>query len=50
LTRTPQEFTGEDIRAIRGGHIPGAVNIPYEQNWVDPETQTKLARKRIAGA
>jgi thiosulfate/3-mercaptopyruvate sulfurtransferase len=21
--RTPQEFAGEDIRAIRGGHIPG---------------------------
>jgi 3-mercaptopyruvate sulfurtransferase SseA len=21
--RTPQEFIGEDIRAIRGGHIPG---------------------------
>ena len=35
--RTPQEFTGEDVRAIRGGHIPGAINIPYEQNWVDPE-------------
>ena len=46
--RTPQEFSGEDIRAIRGGHIPGAVNIPYEQNWVDPETQTKLARKEVS--
>jgi thiosulfate/3-mercaptopyruvate sulfurtransferase len=30
--RTPQEFMGQDIRAIRGGHIPGAVNIPFEQN------------------
>src|SRR5262245_11126645 len=27
--RTPREFSGEDIRAIRGGHIPGAINIPY---------------------
>ena len=45
--RTPQEFAGEDIRAIRGGHIPGAINIPYEQNWVDPETSTKLARKVV---
>src|SRR5262249_45596167 len=26
----------------------GAVNIPYEQNWVDPETQTKLARKEVS--
>ena len=45
--RTPKEFAGEDIRAIRGGHIPGAVNIPYEQNWTDPETPTKLARKQV---
>jgi len=46
--RTPKEFSGEDIRAIRGGHIPGAVNIPYEQNWVDPETPGKLARKQVS--
>ena len=46
--RTPQEFAGEDIRAIRGGHIPGAINIPYEQNWIDPETPTKLSRKQVA--
>ena len=45
--RTPQEFRGEDIRAIRGGHIPGAINIPYEQNWIDPETPGKLARKQV---
>jgi thiosulfate/3-mercaptopyruvate sulfurtransferase len=45
--RTPREFAGEDIRAIRGGHIPGAVNIPYEQNWIDPETSAKLSRKQV---
>jgi len=45
--RTPGEFAGEDIRAIRGGHIPGAVNIPYEQNWVDPDTPGKLARRQV---
>jgi thiosulfate/3-mercaptopyruvate sulfurtransferase len=45
--RTPREFIGEDIRAIRGGHIPGAINIPYEQNWIDPETPAKLARKQV---
>ena len=45
--RTPQEFDGQDIRAIRGGHIPGAVNIPYEQNWMDPETPAKLSRKQV---
>jgi thiosulfate/3-mercaptopyruvate sulfurtransferase len=46
--RTPNEFTGNDIRAIRGGHIPGAINIPYEQNWVDPDTGSKLAKKLVA--
>ena len=42
--RTAKEFKGEDVRAIRGGHIPGAVNIPFEQNWVDPDTRGKLQR------
>ena len=46
--RTPKEFAGEDIRALRGGHIPGAVNIPYEQNWADPETLQKLAKKQVS--
>jgi thiosulfate/3-mercaptopyruvate sulfurtransferase len=40
--RTAKEFRGEDIRAIRGGHIPGAINIPFEQNWIDPDTRSKL--------
>ena len=40
--RTVREFKGEDVRAIRGGHIPGAINIPFEQNWVDPDTRNKL--------
>jgi len=46
--RTAKEYSGEDIRAIRGGHIPGAVNIPFEQNWVDPDTPKKLAKKLVA--
>jgi thiosulfate/3-mercaptopyruvate sulfurtransferase len=45
--RTPKEFRGEDIRALRGGHIPGAVNVPYEQNWVDPEVMAKMRRGEI---
>jgi thiosulfate/3-mercaptopyruvate sulfurtransferase len=45
--RTPAEYTGQDIRALRGGHIPGAVNIPYEQNWKDPAAMGKLARREI---
>src|SRR5574341_1412990 len=45
--RTPKEYSGDDIRALRGGHVPGAVNIPYEQNWVDPDTPRKLLRKQV---
>jgi thiosulfate/3-mercaptopyruvate sulfurtransferase len=45
--RTPKEYSGDDIRAVRGGHIPGAILIPYEQNWVDPETAKKLAEKTV---
>ncbi|TVR64507.1 MAG: sulfurtransferase [Candidatus Competibacteraceae bacterium] len=40
-TRTPGEFTGQDQRAARGGHIPGAVNL----NWtdaMDPQRQWRL--------
>ena len=45
--RTPKEYSGADIRALRGGHIPGAINIPYEMNWSDPETLQKLALKQV---
>ncbi|MFL9827902.1 sulfurtransferase [Rhodoplanes sp. SY1] len=44
--RTPAEFSGRDVRAPRGGHVPGAVNIPYEWNWADPDTAVKLARRQ----
>lgn len=30
--RTPAEYAGKDVRAKRGGHIPGAVNIEWRQN------------------
>lgn len=45
--RTPREYSGDDIRAVRGGHVPGAVNIPYEENWRDPQTAAKLTRKQV---
>ena len=47
-TRTPQEYRGENIRAIRGGSIPGAVLIHYMENWVDPDTPDKLAKKLVS--
>ena len=47
-TRTPKEFSGEDIRAIRGGHIQGAISIPYESNWVDPAAAVKFSSKQVS--
>lgn len=47
--RTAGEFAGLDVRALRGGHIPGALNIPYEQNWVDPEALIKLEKDSTLG-
>jgi thiosulfate/3-mercaptopyruvate sulfurtransferase len=40
-TRSPGEYAGIDIRAARGGHIPGAVNM----NWteaMDPGRQLRF--------
>lgn len=28
-TRSPEEYEGKDVRAARGGHIPGAVNFDW---------------------
>lgn len=39
-TRSPEEYTGEMVRAQRGGHIPGAVNF----NWTDAMDQTRQLR------
>ena len=36
-TRSPGEYFGADIRAARGGHIPGAVNL----NWTDTMQPTR---------
>jgi thiosulfate/3-mercaptopyruvate sulfurtransferase len=40
-TRSPGEFAGSDLRAVRGGHIPGAVNL----NWthaIDQENDLRF--------
>lgn len=40
-TRTTAEYAGVDVRAARGGHIPGAVNL----NWtdaMDPQRQGRF--------
>ena len=43
-TRTPEEYQGINVRAERGGHIPGAVNF----NWVNAVDQERNLRLRRA--
>ncbi|MCC6168221.1 MAG: sulfurtransferase [Caldilineaceae bacterium] len=42
-TRGPEEFTGTDVRAKRGGHIPGAINVEWV-NAVNDDGAFKEAR------
>lgn len=39
--RSPEEFRGEDVRANRGGHIPGASNLEWTQ-VLDPDRHRRL--------
>lgn len=45
-SRSPQEFSGEDRRALRGGHIPGAVNW----NWTRAQDDSRQRRLRPVAA
>lgn len=36
--RSPAEFRGEDVRAKFGGHIPGAINIEWVENYTSTNT------------
>lgn len=40
-TRSPAEYTGTTVRAARGGHIPGAVNIEWTEA-LDGSAQRRL--------
>jgi thiosulfate/3-mercaptopyruvate sulfurtransferase len=42
--RSEAEYSGQDVRARRGGHIPGAVNL----NWISNLTPDDTAQFRTA--
>ncbi len=44
--RSPAEYEGKDVRAKRGGHIPGAVNIEWRQTIRPDWTFKSLAELR----
>jgi thiosulfate/3-mercaptopyruvate sulfurtransferase len=46
-TRSRAEFTGEQSETLHGGHIPGAVHVPYGEQLVDPEAPHRLMMKEI---
>jgi thiosulfate/3-mercaptopyruvate sulfurtransferase len=46
-TRSLAEFTGEQSETLHGGHIPGAIHIPYAHNLVDPDAPRKLMAREI---
>jgi thiosulfate/3-mercaptopyruvate sulfurtransferase len=43
--RTPQEYSGAAVSAIRGGHIPGALNIPVSENLANPPTPEMMVKR-----
>jgi thiosulfate/3-mercaptopyruvate sulfurtransferase len=40
-SRTPGEYAGRDVRAARGGHVPGAVNLDW-QSTIDRARRLRL--------
>ena len=43
--RSPAEYSGEEARAVRGGHIPGAVHI----QWIESLNQGAITTLRDEG-
>lgn len=51
--RSPKEYQGEESRAARGGHIPGAVNVFYRDLVIGPDqtyASPEELRARFAAA
>ena len=46
-SRSFKEYNGEQIRAIRGGHIPSAINIDWNNNISNDHFKTATALKKI---
>ena len=46
-SRTFQEYSGENIRAIRGGHIPAAINIDWNNNIYNDKFKNIASLEKI---
>jgi thiosulfate/3-mercaptopyruvate sulfurtransferase len=45
--RSLPEYTGEDVRAMRGGHIPGAINLEWTRVLTEDEAPVFLSAKEL---
>lgn len=43
--RSLAEYAGDQSETLHGGHIPGAVHIPHNQNFVDPDAMRRVMAK-----
>lgn len=41
------EFNGDESETLHGGHIPGAIHIPYSEQLVDPDAPHRIMAKEI---
>lgn len=52
--RSPEEYLGEALntglngRSLKAGHIPGAFNINYENNWIDSDSKDIKSYAQLA--
>ena len=46
--RRSSEWSGEESETLHSGHLPGAVHIPYNLAYVDPEAPMKLMKQETA--
>lgn len=45
--RRPSEWSGEEAETLHRGHLPGAVLVPYNDAYVDPDTPARLMRQEV---
>jgi len=45
--RRSSEFKGEESETLHSGHLPGAILLPYNLAYVDPEAPAKLMRQEM---
>jgi len=46
-SRSPKEYSGEYIRAVRGGHIPYAINIDWNENIANDKSKTENTLRKM---